>query len=668
MNYVLTSWHVAKKASEGLEHGISGHSYVFSATDNGELRKLALKHQIWAAGDYEEPFDVLLALINLLCIDKGPLIPTLINAISSTPMLMTHLAFNPRSKVASTSALVSSMLILRKPLLSLDFRKMCFIQATETLSSTGDAGALAARGAIAFADKLGHGFQLIPIWFPATRPSSMLSQPIKLTHENHPISRSASGADTDSFQSASSRRPNDRPVGGIHGKSDCSGVYRLFYRYKNPEIEDEYDRGYIDLKFDSETWRVSGGGFDSLRGRFKLLDGNSRLSKSLRKEELQSHSEQVDQFDDLLSHAVSALSLTMQYEDNTRISLNGSLFPYGYAGTMSFLELKQQGSHGAADPSSCFGHWIMVYDHASSSAQGEDRVEELKYLRDEAFEQFETPDKLRFGFPLIPYGRPVERFFEPWAPEVQSAGYAHGVLRLKNFSMLFQSTHSDSFDARLNRNLGSMEVPPPEQVSMVLRRQTIRAAGDRETKAKYAARCHAWLTLYLEYRCCALDFAIQYAADRFDRAIQRFEFGSPQEVFDEKCFWAQLLCLCTEMTLCEPQALLLLLQDAQKINNMRHSEREAILAAEQQARANADTISDSVSSSDSGFFNALDMINGGETESIEGSEEMRTRSKSKRSAKRLGAVSIAAIVGSVVLVGIGAFVASRVINRRPAKR
>ena len=672
LRFVLASWKIAKISCDARDSGAVSHWTGFSSELNQKLRDLAISHRIYAANDYEEPFnDALKSFISLLCIDKGPLVTTLVNNISPSHVLMTRLLINPRSRVASSSTLATAMISLRKPLISLDLRKNCYFQASEILASMGEDCAIAARCSIAFADKLGHGFQLVPIWLSASRPSSIISKPVQTPHIPSSSKMAGVGGAVDELQSVSSQGPVERPIGGIYGKSDCSGVYRLFYRYSNPELEDEYDRGFVDLKFDPETRRVNGEGFDSLRGKSNLLDGRSHVSRSRAAEEATICDGEII---DGQSPVLRSLSVVLQYEDNTQVELNGSMFPYGYAGRMSLAKSPSSAStHGdfshLSDKSSSFGHWIMIYDHATSTSKGEDREYELEELQEEAFDQLETADRLRFGFPLTPYRRFNACPFEPWHADIPDQAYLNSVTRMRHFSMLFQQTHSHGFDARIFRSLSSFEVVSSDDPSVVVARQTLRGvSGGRETQAKYESRCLAWRSVYLEYHRAILEFAVQYASDRFDRAIQRFEFGSPQEVFDEKCYWAQLLCLCTEFSICEPQELLLLLRGAQRLQAVRLVERETQLASEQQARATAEARLTVSNTSDSAFFNALENINQGRSSDSEAWQDIigKNAGKNKSSKANMTVSPTTLVVGILVTAlaaGIGAFFVGRVMSQ-----
>lgn len=200
---------------------------------------------------------------------------------------------------------------------------------------------------------------------------------------------------------------NSCQIAGIPSRTSISGVYHLFVSYLASEIRMEQDRGILELIQDPETRRLSGRGFDSLRGGFQVVDTRSAAELAEGTEAL------LQRQRDLLCMPGPFLHLFIVYDkDGTKVSLLGENHGWAFSGRIG---LTMDGAGNEQRLSNWFGDFALLYDRELSQLTGSEREKALQRYR-EICVRSTTPNPSTQRVVFLPYTfeRAENMDFEPW--------------------------------------------------------------------------------------------------------------------------------------------------------------------------------------------------------------------------------------------------------------
>lgn len=646
-------------ATLDLLHAKSKRSTVFDEDTEEKLRDLARLFRISAARFIDDPFYGLLqTLTSFLYLGSSTLAMHTIDLFGSIPRLFSHLAlgYHPDSPTSLAAYSLVPLILFHAPSLCSEFRKVSYLNILSQNSFLYPRYAkflTSARTAVIFANKLDYGFKTIPSGISNYPRTTLLLRDKPLPAfptEQDKLEASQFEFDFDSGKTMLDVK--ERPQRSIYSISDSRGVYRLYYGYNHVELADQYDIGVLNLKFDFDTWRVSGEGMDSLRGKFKVIDARSNETTAMMKdskEQMRKEMKWLDSNDLGSDAALFELEIILKYElDNTRIKLSGSHSNFGFSGLMGFMDRGEEENHDEAflTPEKSFGFWTMIHDYTTTEEKDDERKSEMmEEIEESIVEHMEAPASLRLGFPLVPYVRAVETKFEPWYHVTLDEGYCTSIRILSECSAMLAISQSSTFDVAWFANMASLQIydDPKARID-----HFPLPLGGHETELKYEARIRSWTLASMVIRYKLIDVAALYACDRLERALQRLLSDSPKERSDEVSFWCQLFGLRIEFIHSSHLFLASHLQIA--------AQEAARIEAEKNLPAPAPEVEDT-REIDSSFMNTFGQIKDA------GSNGHIQRRKLRKSASPYTTTIIASVLSIGLLVGIGAFMFGRISRK-----
>ena len=333
-----------------------------------------------------------------------------------------------------------------------------------------------------------------------------------------------------------SSAPYSSLIAGVPSRTTVAGIYHFFISYNIHEIRKEQDRGIMELFQDPVTHRISGSGFDSLRGSFKVRDARSEST-------IQKDTERrLEDQRGLYAPRYPFSNLIIEYdEDGTKLTLIGTASVWSFSGRIGLTQDPDAEDHQLTAEES-FGDFALLYDQAMSQLTGTERENALNDQPPICLGATVRGSSHLEDFLPYHFVRPVGSRFQPWdhiASRTNSVSVDYHLRYLKSLMVMMAVLRENPSKVTLFEIRHNLEPLANEIGNMDMEFPVPLMSPDWETEENYAERRLVWS---IACHCCyftLLSIAASFDVNDLNRSISNLK--DPQRRLSVYRGWVRTL-------------------------------------------------------------------------------------------------------------------------------